>query len=117
MGGIGLSSTDLNRIPHTHTYAHNTHTDTHTPAHTQTNIYICTEQKKYTYMQHIQDSTENNTEQRTDTETNIHTQDDAQPQRTEHSADSLHTYSNDIYHEYIAIRNSNTIELYTISKE
>ena len=36
---------------------------------------------------------------------------------TEHSTDNLHTYSFDLYHEQIYIKNSNTIELYTISKE
>ena len=57
-------------------------------------------------MQH----TEQHREQ--DTETNNH----AQPQRTEHSTYDLHTYSFDLYHEQIYIKNSNTIELYTISK-
>ena len=55
-------------------------------------------------MQH----TEDNREQ--DTETNIpHT-----AQNTEHSAHNYRTYSFDFYHEYVAIRNSNTIEVYTI---
>ena len=49
-------------------------------------------------------------------------------QRTEHtiqntennaqnSAHNYRTYSFDLYHEQIYIKNSNTIELYTISKE
>ena len=69
-------------------------------------------------MQHIQDNTEqnkkdteNNTEQKKDTQNN------AQPQRTEYSTDYLHKYSFDLYHEFAYIKNSNTIELYTISKE
>ena len=77
--------------------------------------------QQYTYMQHIQDNTEQEnreqyTEQHTETDTNNlaenSTQDNAQPQRT-----VMHTYSYDLYHEYVAIKNSNTIELYTISKE
>ena len=74
MGGIGLSSLNLNRTPPTHTHTH-THTDTHTPAHTQTNIYICTEQKKYTYMQHnyAAHNTRYNTTPHTHTEHNLHT--------------------------------------------
>ena len=77
-------------------------------------------------MQHIEDNTEqtqypdteHNTEQRTEhsTETNNHAQNNAQPQNTCSTYD-LHKYSFDIYHEQIAINNSNTIEFYTISKE
>ena len=62
---------------------------------------------------HICSTEQENREQHTETETNNH----AQPQRTENSTYDLHTYSFDIYHEYVAIKNSNTIELYTISKE
>ena len=36
---------------------------------------------------------------------------------TENSAHNYRTYSFDFYHEYAYIKNSNTIELYTISKE
>ena len=36
---------------------------------------------------------------------------------TQNSTYDLHTYSLDYYHEYAYIKNSNTIELYTISKE
>ena len=61
-------------------------------------------------MQH----TEDNREQ--DRETNIHTQDNTQ-HSTENSTYDLHTYSLDYYFEYAYIKNSNTIELYTISKE
>ena len=56
-------------------------------------------------MQHIEDNTEQHTE---NTDTNNHAQ---------NSTYDLHTYSLDYYHEYVAIKNSNTIELYTISKE
>ena len=62
-----------------------------------------------TIMQHIEDNREQHTEQHTDTETNNH----AQPQRTEHST-FIHTYSFDLYHESVYIKNSNTIEIYTI---
>ena len=42
--------------------------------------------------------------------------DTEQPQqRTAHT--ELYTYSVDFYHEYVAIKNSNTIELYTILQE
>ena len=40
----------------------------------------------------------------------------AQPQHTCSTYD-LHKYSFDLYHEYVCINNSNTIELYTISKD
>ena len=46
-------------------------------------------------------------EQNTETETNNH---------AENSAHNYRTYSFDFYHEYAYIKNSNTIELYTISK-
>ena len=39
-----------------------------------------------------------------------------QAQHTEQSAHNYRTYSFDIYHEYVAIKNSNTIEIYTILK-
>ena len=70
-------------------------------------------------MQYIEQNTKNNTDrtQNTHTNTEQYTQHNAQPQRTEHSTDYLHTYSFDLYHEYVAIKNSDTIELYTISKE
>ena len=62
-------------------------------------------------MQHIEDNTEQNTD------TNNHTQNNAQPQHTEQNTYDLHKYSFDLYHEFAYINNSNTIELYTISKE
>ena len=61
-------------------------------------------------MQHTEDNTENR-EQNTENRTH------AQPQRTEHSTDNLYTYSIDFYHEYVAIKNSDTIELYTILQD
>ena len=59
-------------------------------------------------MQHTEHnlSTEHNTEQRTEHST--------QPQQN--SAHNFRTYSLDYYYEYAYIKNSNTIELYTISK-
>lgn len=63
-------------------------------------------------MQHIEDNTEQ------------HTENNAQnKQRTVHSistqnsAHNYRTYSLDYYFEYAYIKNSNTIELYTISKD
>lgn len=64
---------------------------------------------KQNNMQHREEEREQHTENRE--------QDNAQPQHTEHSTDNLYTYSYDFYHEYVAIKNSNTIELYTILKE
>ena len=76
-------------------------------------------EQKYTYMQHIEDNREqdntDSTEQNTDTETNNPAQNSTQPQHT-CSAHNYRTYSIDLYHEYAYIKNSNTIELYTISK-
>ena len=75
-------------------------------------------------MQHIQENTEQHIEQHiqdnTETEHTIqNTQNTAhaQPQRTEHSTYDLQQYSFDLYHEQIYIKNSNTIELYTILKD
>lgn len=68
-------------------------------------------------MQHIHINTEQeNTEQHTDTETNNPAQENTQPQHT-CSAHNYRTYSLDYYFEFAYIKNSNTIELYTISKE
>ena len=79
-------------------FAHtNTHRDTETETHKQNN------------MQHTE---QDNTEQENREQ---YTQDNAQPQHR--CTDNLHTYSFDLYHEQIYIKNSNTIELYTISKE
>lgn len=63
-------------------------------------------------MQHIEQHTENRTENTPDTP---HTEQDTE-QRT-CSAHNFCTYSFDYYNEFAYIKNSNTIELYTISKE
>ena len=74
-------------------------------------------------MQHREQDTEHRiqntqrTTQHTDTETNNHAENNAQPQHTEHSAHNYRTYSLDYYFEYAYIKNSDIIELYTISKE
>ena len=78
---------------------------------------ICTQfahTHKQNNMQHIHINTEQeNTEQHTETETNnpAHT-----PQHR-CSAHNYRTYSIDLYHEYAYIKNSNTIELYTILQD
>ena len=59
-----------------------------------------------TIMQH----TEDNREQDTGATENTNT-----PQQN--SAHNYRTYSFDLYYEYAYIKNSNTIEIYTISKE
>ena len=61
-------------------------------------------QHNYTTQDTAQDNTENKA-QNTDT----------QPQHTS-SAHNYRTYSLDYYNEYAYIKNSDTIELYTISK-
>lgn len=61
-------------------------------------------------MQHIEDNREQENTEQDNTEQNA--QDNAQPQRT-----FIHTYSFDYYNEYVAIKNSNTIELYTILQD
>ena len=66
-------------------------------------------EQKYTYMQH----TEEEREQDTENSTHISP---SQPQHT-CSAHNFSTYSFDLYNEYAYIKNSNTIELYTISKD
>ena len=87
MGGIGLLAGNLNRTPHTHT--------------------------DKTYMQHIQDSTE----QHTDNTEQDNTEQENREQyttSTENSAHNYRTYSYDLYFEYAYIKNSDTIEIYTI---
>ena len=61
-------------------------------------------------MQHIEEEREQHTEQHTENRE----QDNAQPQQN--SAHNFSTYSLDYYNEYAYINNSNTIEIYTISK-
>ena len=71
-------------------------------------------------MQHIHINTEqeNNTEHKIqNTHTNTEQHREQTQHSTENSAHNYRTYSLDYYHEYVAIKNSNTIELYTISKE
>ena len=61
--------------------------------------------------------TENNTEQNTE---NKKENKDTQPQHREQHTCSAHnyrTYSLDYYHEYAYIKNSNTIEIYTILQD
>ena len=66
-------------------------------------------------MQHTEQNTEYNTE---NTEQHIeqHTENRTQD-TTICSAHNYRTYSFDYYNEFAYIKNSNTIELYTISKE
>ena len=66
-------------------------------------------------MQH----TEQNIQENTETEHTIQNTQNKQRTNTpqQNSAHNYRTYSIDLYHEYAYIKNSNTIELYTISKE
>ena len=66
-------------------------------------------------MQHIQENTEYNTENNTEHSTEQHTENRTQD-TTICSAHNYRTYSLDYYYEYAYIKNSNTIELYTILK-
>ena len=61
-------------------------------------------------MQHIQDNTEQHTETNTLAENTCTTS-------TQNSAHNYRTYSFDYYYEFAYIKNSNTIEIYTISKD
>lgn len=68
-------------------------------------------------MQHIEDNREQHTEQDTEKkDTEQHTETLAQPQHT-CSAHNFSTYSLDYYHEYAYIKNSYTIEIYTILQD
>lgn len=69
-----------------------------------------------TIMQHREDNREQDTENNTDTETNNPAQENTQPQHT-CSAHNYRTYSLDYYQEFAYIKNSNTIELYTILQD
>ena len=65
-------------------------------------------------MQHI-----NNTEQNTEnnnTEHKIQNTENSTQHSTQHSAHNYRIYSLDYYFEFAYIKNSNTIEIYTISK-
>ena len=67
--------------------------------------------------QHIQDNTETEHKiQNTETNTEQDTENTHTPQHR-CSAHNYRTYSFDLYHEYAYIKNSNTIELYTISND
>ena len=70
-------------------------------------------------MQHTEDNTEQCREHNTDTSTENSTEQTQYPdtERTENSTYDLHKYSFDLYHEQIYIKNSNTIELYTILQD
>ena len=114
MGGIGLSSTNLNRTPHTPVRTQYKITRyIHTKSYTCKHIYA---QKQKYNMQHREHNTEHT---ENSTETNIpHTENNNTPtQPQQNSAHNYRTYSFDLYHEFAYINNSNTIELYTISKE
>ena len=108
---------------HTHTQSH-----IHISAYTST-TYICTDTTTQQYA--AQYNTENNrthsgtepqhnTPDTDRTQNNLSTEQDTenstQPQHRCITYD-LHKYSFDLYHEYIAINNSNTIELYTILQD
>ena len=77
-------------------------------------------------MQHIHLNTMYNTQNTPDTpdtdrtQNNLSTEQDTenstQPQHTP-DTDYLHKYNFDIYHEYVSIKNSNTIEIYTILQD
>ena len=71
-------------------------------------------QHNYTTQDTAQDNTENSTENSTE---NRNTEQENREQRTEYSTYDLHKYSLDYYHEYVSIKNSNTIELYTILQD
>ena len=70
----------------------------------------------YTCKQYHAQNKQYNMQHKTDTEQNTE-QHNTPTQPQQNSTDDLHTYSFDIYHEYAYIKNSDTIELYTISKE
>lgn len=84
------------------------HTERTQNAHTQHRIQN-TEQQ-YNNMQHIEQNTENNTEHKIqNTEQNTE-------HSTQNSAHNYRTYSLDYYQEFAYIKNSDTIEIYTLSK-
>ena len=107
-------------------YAH-----THTQSHIHISAYhaqqscTCIEYRIHIYMHTIctHTNTENDnmqhTEQHTDTSTENSTEQTQYPDtdRTQNSAHNYRTYSFDYYYEFAYINNSNTIELYTISKD
>ena len=85
------------------------HTEcTHTTQNTEYKIH----NKRYNNMQHNTEYTEQHIEQRTEQNTEHSTQ-----HSTQNSAHNYRTYSLDLYHEYAYIKDSNTIELYTILQD
>ena len=68
---------------------------------------------RYNNMQHREDNREQYTENNTE---NTETNNPAQPQH-KCITDNLYIHNVDFYHEYAYIKNSDTIELYTISKD
>ena len=77
---------------------------------------ICTQNAHNMHTHNTENDNMQHTEQRTENSTHISpAQDNAQPQQN--STYDLHTYNFDIYHEQIYIKNSNTIELYTILQD
>ena len=105
---------NLNRTPHTHTHIHirtHTHIRNNTPAHIymhrDNNKTICSTQNR---IQNTTQRTQNNAQNSTENTC-------TQPQRTENSAHNYRTYSLDYYFEFAYIKNSNTIELYTILQD
>ena len=87
-------------------YAHNMHTISTQHAHTQ--------HREHTHRIPDTDTTiqQNNMQHR---EHNTEHNRTTQPQHR--CTDNLHKYSFDLYHEYVSIKNSNTIELYTILQD
>lgn len=86
-----------------------------------TQIYR-TQNTDTTIMQHTDNTAQDterhtiqNTEKNTYTSTEYSTENNAQAQHT-CSAHNYRTYSFDLYHEQIYIKNNDTIEIYTISK-
>ena len=97
----------------THIHLHTICTQyAHTQHREQNTRYNNMQHRTQNNMQHI-NNTEQNTENNNTEQDNA--QDNAQPQQN--SAHNYRTYSLDYYKEYVAIKNSNTIELYNISKE
>lgn len=90
----------------------------------QKQTYTCTQlahnmhthKHRQTYMQHTE---QENTEQDIDTSTEnahrTHTEQDTEQHTC--SAHNYRTYSLDYYHEFAYIKNSDTIELYTILQD
>ena len=70
----------------------------------------------HTERTHTEQNTRYNNMQHTEQDNTEQTQHSTQPQHRCITYD-LHKYNFDIYHEYVCIKNSNTIELYTISND